>query len=269
MTMSDLDVIRRISQLERRIARTESVEAPAYLDYAMQAFGAHMTIVAGVGNFWPLTTLDHFSSVCHDVLGGKHISWSNIYATTWADRVGAIVFNGTTSHLTRNSEAYFQHTTNFSTGCWVYMNALPGAGSEACFMGRYNTGANQRQWMLGADSANIIFRISSNGTTTQQIAVPISSLSRSPVGRWMHVVGVYFASNCINLVIDGVLAGSLTTGVFAATHPATAKLIFGAYNEGASSFLNGMMSFCWWGVGIHSSPVYTSLYKYSKALFGH
>ena len=111
--------------------------------------------------------------------------------------------------------------TDFSISLWANFESLPGSGTYRTFFWKWNSGTNNRQYILDLTNASGTYKsavlLSSNGLAGaySDESVSLGSLSTA---TWYHIVYVYDAS-------AGTLAVYLNNSL-AGTHTGTPTSIF-------------------------------------------
>ena len=152
---------------------------------------------------------------------------------------GALSLTGS-QYVSMPTSADLAITGALSLSAWIKPAAYPPAGNGAGIIGKWINAASQRSHVLQLISTGKIgLNVSSDGTanagymTTQTV----------PLNAWSHVVGVYTPSSTIQIYINGVLSGTLSSGIPASIYNSTNSVSIGSfYSLGASTYsLNGII----------------------------
>lgn len=141
------------------------------------------------------------------------------------------LFDGTGDQITfPDSADYTLGTSDFTIEAWVRFNSV---ASNQAICSHYNATGNQRAWLFGITTANVLrFGYSSNGSTTS-----VASVSWTPsVGVWYHVALCRTGGN-LYFFVDGALLGTVSIAA-ASIFNSTATFTVGG-QLAATDFLNG------------------------------
>ena len=120
---------------------------------------------------------------------------------------------------------------------WAYLDNKTG---DQAFLGKFNWGADQREYAIRYDDSSdrIRFHVSSNGTIGTEIIVAANSLGSPSTATWYFIVAWHDpATNLIYIQVNDGAVDSVaaSAGIF----NGTSDLMLGAWKDGTDSLLDG------------------------------
>lgn len=153
---------------------------------------------------------------------------------------------------------------DFAIGCWVRLDA---GGKAQCFVSKYDTTGNNREYLLGVDASNnVVFYVSGDGTSGNTTTLTESSFGALSTGVWYYIFAYHDATN--DLIGVSVNAGtrdttSHTIGCYAS---GTSDICVGRL-ESAIWYLEGDIDeLSYWEGGIPSTSDVSEIYNSGSGL---
>ena len=107
----------------------------------------------------------------------------------------------------------------FSVAMWVKTTAADPTASDQYILGKYNFGANKREWLVFLNNGKPQFFLSSDGTNSNYISAEINIVLESD--RWYHLVFTYDGSETkegLNIYVDSIYGPGQTNHYQAGTY---------------------------------------------------
>lgn len=148
-------------------------------------------------------------------------------------------------------------------GGWFWFNNFTG---NPPIFGKYNTGANQRSFLLFAPAANTVgVIVDSLGTGAAGIKQANSAVSIS-TGAWHFILGRFTPSTELAIFVNGTKTVN-TTSIVASVFNGTAPLVIGS-DGGASVFMTGRCALAFLCAAALPDGLLNALFQSSRVAFG-
>jgi|694.fasta_scaffold04378_2 hypothetical protein len=123
----------------------------------------------------------------------------------------AIVFDNINDYVSVGDAADISPTTGLTISAWVNRSTNNSADG---IVGKYNSAANRRSYILGFNTSTAQLILSPNGTSI----TTVSGTTTIGTGQWYHIVGTYDGSY-MRIYVNGNLEGSATysSGIYDST----------------------------------------------------
>ena len=164
----------------------------------------------------------------------------SIIGATWTTgKYGnALDFNGVNDYVNiLNSPSLDIASNEITLSAWVFLNELQTSDNGIIVKSSQGSGGNKYEYQLAVSTVSS-FHNANFRTRTNSGLVSVGSLSDIPIGRWVHLAGVYNGTHN-NVYFDGVLEKSYpqTGNILSNTEP----LLIGRRDLGDTRFFKGVI----------------------------
>lgn len=257
MTDTDLEIIKRLNELQRRVANLERREG-------------QRPILDNYLNTFALKALWNFGAV--DVnWNARDLSGNGLTLTATTPSLGITArlfpyaaFPGA-SYYARASEPALVLGSPGTIGGWFWVDAIL-AGAQG-LMGKWVSAGNQRSYLLYVDASgnggNPVFAVSSNGTAFTIIGAG-AGVPAMPTAQWVFLAASYYPSSYMTIYLNTVKYTNVTS-IPASCFGSTAPFEIGRHDAG--TYLTGRASLCFMTNYVLNDNQVRKLYNCSKWAF--
>lgn len=160
-----------------------------------------------------------------------------------------VLANTHSTNLSSSSNQYWSIADGSQTGLditgsltvslWAKFASQPGTNNSMLLVQKYATTGNQRAYAMEYDDSSGTKRlrtlISSNGTVATNLTLNETLTNNT----WYNLVFVFTASNRMEIFINGVSIGNITSSIPSGIFNSSSPFVLGRNNEGGSSYFNG------------------------------
>lgn len=135
----------------------------------------------------------------------------------------ALAFDGVDEYVEVVDNASLDITGTLTLETWINLTTSPPTANEG-IISKFLTAGDQQSFSLDINTGDsAVFTISANGSNS----AIVSSENSIPVGEWVHLSAVYDPSSSMQVYVNGILDGELTSNVPAIIHSGSADLWIG------------------------------------------
>ncbi len=228
---------------------------------------------------WPMSVvrLDSATDRARDVSGAAyHLTDTNGVLFGYDNLVPYADFTGTNENLSRidggaadwadvrGNEGHIPAALRgLSLGGWFRTDTI--AAGAAGLISKWESGTNDRSWLLRRDGADIEFRISVNGIA----GLGPATVTGISAATWYYIAARYEPDGAAATLTTWVNSdtGTAAIGAAATIFDSDATFRIGAYN-GSSNVFDGKGSLCWLSACALSDAIMFNLFQQQRAMFG-
>ena len=174
-----------------------------------------------------------------------------------------LTFDGSSTYLSRASEAGLEITGSLSVMGWFYKST---AGTQFPLISKTNTlsGSANMAWLFTVGSSDNLNLTVCNGTTATNATTP------APAGEWVFGAGAYSPSTFVRVYLgsrDGWAVGENTTSIPASiNNPTAVGVTIGALHGGVS-FAGGNFALAAVMNSASNERLFQTFFEYTKSIF--
>lgn len=260
---NEMQLAERLKTLAARVSELERLEAPGKMTQAWMAIQSMPLLFPNLRGVWLMN--QWAPGFIYDLSGqARHMSTNGTIAFNQQNTIMRyLICNGSSTYLSRASEAGLEITGSLSLMGWFYKNT---AGTQFPLVSKTNSlsGSTNMAWLWTVGSSDNLNLTVCNGTTAVNATTP------APIGEWFFGAAAYFPSGFIRVYLgtrDGWNVGENTTSIPASiNNPTAVGVTIGALHGGVS-FAGGNIALAAVMNSASNETLFRTLFEHTKGIF--